>query len=93
VLRDCLSGEALLARSLLSACEAELADLLREVQQALEVPIRGVISITAVEKNRKKYKNNGRKNACKELHILRSFYVVDISTGTLASTFCIGRSE
>jgi hypothetical protein len=38
------SLEVLLARSLLSACEAELADLLREVQQALEVPIRGVIS-------------------------------------------------
>jgi hypothetical protein len=44
VLRDCLSGEVLLARSLLSACEADLADLLREVQQALDVPIGGVIS-------------------------------------------------
>ena len=45
VLRDCLSGEVLLARSLLSACEADLADLLREVQQMLGgVPIRGVIS-------------------------------------------------
>ena len=44
VLRDCLSGEVLLARSLLSACETELASLLREVQQALAVPIRGVIS-------------------------------------------------
>jgi len=45
VLRDCLSGEVLLARSLLSACEADLADLLREVQQGLDgVPIRGVIS-------------------------------------------------
>lgn len=45
VLRDCLSGEVLLARSLLSACEADLADLLREVQQMLDgVPIRGVIS-------------------------------------------------
>ncbi len=44
VLRDCLSGEVLLARSLLSACEADLASLLREVQQALDVPIRGVIS-------------------------------------------------
>jgi len=29
---------------LLSACEADLAPLLREVQQALDVPIRGVIS-------------------------------------------------
>jgi hypothetical protein len=44
VLRDCLSGEVLLARSLLSACEADLANLLREVQQALDVPIQGVIS-------------------------------------------------
>ena len=44
VLRDCLSGEVLLARSLLSACEAELANLLHEVHQALDVPIRGVIS-------------------------------------------------
>jgi len=45
VLRDCLSGEVLLARSLLSACEGDLAELLREVQQMLDgVPIRGVIS-------------------------------------------------
>ncbi len=44
VLRDCLSGEVLLARSLLSACEAELASFLREVQQVVDVPIRGVIS-------------------------------------------------
>jgi hypothetical protein len=44
ILRDCLSGEVLLARSLLSACEADLASLLREVQQALNVPIGGVIS-------------------------------------------------
>src|SRR5260370_26025955 len=35
VLRDCLSGEVLLARSLLSACEAELASFLREVQQVV----------------------------------------------------------
>ena len=44
VLRDCLSGEVLLARSLLSACEADLASLLREVRQVVDVPIRGVIS-------------------------------------------------
>jgi hypothetical protein len=44
VLRDCLSGEVLLARSLLSATAADLAGLVREVQQALPVPIRGVIS-------------------------------------------------
>ena len=44
MLRDCLSGEVLLARSLLGAAEAELVPLLREVQQALPVPISGVIS-------------------------------------------------
>ncbi len=44
LLRDCLSGEILLARSLLSATEQDLAALLREVQQALPVPIRGVVS-------------------------------------------------
>jgi hypothetical protein len=44
VLRDCLSGEVLLARSLLSATQEDLAALLTEVQQALRVPIAGVIS-------------------------------------------------
>src|SRR5260221_6470157 len=44
VLRDCLSGEVLLARSLLSACEADLANLLRAAQEAVDVPICGVIS-------------------------------------------------
>lgn len=44
ILRDCLSGEVLLARSLLSASEADLAVLIREVQQSLPVPIHGVIS-------------------------------------------------
>jgi len=47
VVRDCLSGEILLARSLLSGCRADLAALLREVQTALAAvpaPIRGVIS-------------------------------------------------
>jgi len=44
VLRDCLSGEVLLARSLLGATQPELAALLHETQQALPVPIRGVIS-------------------------------------------------
>ena len=43
-LRDCLSGEVLLARSLLSATQEDLAALLREVKQALTVPILGVIS-------------------------------------------------
>ena len=44
VLRDCLSGEVLLARSLLSASEQDLAALLTEVREALPVPIAGVIS-------------------------------------------------
>lgn len=44
VLRDCLSGEVLLARSLLSASETDLAVLLQEVQQSLPVPIHGVVS-------------------------------------------------
>src|SRR3982751_4595540 len=44
VLRDRLTGEPLLARSLLSATEADLAVLLREVEDALPVPILGVVS-------------------------------------------------
>jgi hypothetical protein len=44
VLRDCLTAEVLLARSLLSATQDDLADLIREVKRALGVPIVGVIS-------------------------------------------------
>lgn len=44
VLRDCLSGEILLARSLLSSTQGDLAALLTEVRDALPVPIAGVIS-------------------------------------------------
>jgi hypothetical protein len=44
VLRDCLSGDILLARSLLGATEADLVPLLREVADAAGVPIAGVIS-------------------------------------------------
>jgi hypothetical protein len=47
VVRDCLSGEILLARSLLSGREAELAALLREVQAvlaAVPVAVAGVVS-------------------------------------------------
>jgi hypothetical protein len=44
VFRDCLSCEVLLARSLLSATRDDLATLLREVKQVLQVPIVGVIS-------------------------------------------------
>jgi hypothetical protein len=44
VLRDCLSGEVLLARSLLSSTRDDLARLITEVKEALEVPITGVVS-------------------------------------------------
>jgi len=44
VLRDVLSGEVLLARSLLSSCRDDLAVLLGEVKAMIRVPIAGVIS-------------------------------------------------
>src|SRR6266478_934265 len=44
ILRDCLSGEVLLARTLLSSTQGDLAMLLEEVKEAVPVPIRGVIS-------------------------------------------------
>src|SRR3954447_22958343 len=44
VLRDVLSGEILLARSLLSSTQDDLAKLIGEVKDALPVPIVGVVS-------------------------------------------------
>ena len=44
VVRECLSGEVLLARSLLSGTEESLAGLLGEVAEGLEVPILGIVS-------------------------------------------------
>ena len=44
VVRDCLSGEVLLARSLLSGRAVDLAPLLREVAGAVGVPVLGVVS-------------------------------------------------
>jgi hypothetical protein len=44
VLRDVLSGEVLLARSLLSSTQDDLAKLLGEVEATLPVPIAGVVS-------------------------------------------------
>lgn len=44
VLRDCLSGQVLLTASLLSACRADLRELIEQVREALNVPIVGVIS-------------------------------------------------
>jgi hypothetical protein len=44
VLRDVLSGEVLLARSLLSSTQDDLARLITEVKEALGVPIGGALS-------------------------------------------------
>jgi hypothetical protein len=44
VVRDCLSGEVLLARSLLSGTAADLVPLLREVADAVGVPVVGMVS-------------------------------------------------
>ena len=44
VLRDCLSGEILLARTMLSATNQDLACLLSEVKLTIGVPIAGVVS-------------------------------------------------
>jgi hypothetical protein len=44
VLRDCLSGEVLLARSLWSATQPDLAVLLRTVRQTVQVPLVGIVS-------------------------------------------------
>jgi hypothetical protein len=44
VIRDVLSGDVLLARSPLSSSQGDLAGLLGEVKEALEVPIAGIVS-------------------------------------------------
>jgi Transposase, Mutator family len=44
VIREVLSGEVLLARSLLSSRQSELAALLREATEGLRVPVAGVVS-------------------------------------------------
>jgi len=44
VMRDCLSGEVLLARARLRRTHRDLCALLREVKEAVPVPIRAVIS-------------------------------------------------
>src|SRR4051812_23301607 len=44
VLRDCLSGEILLAKSLLSSTAEDLAGLIDQVREALPVPITGAVS-------------------------------------------------
>lgn len=44
VARDVLSGEILLARSLLSSCSAELGPLITEALDGLDLPVVGVVS-------------------------------------------------
>lgn len=44
VIRECFSGEILLAKTLLSATSDDLAPLLKQVKLALPVPIMGVVS-------------------------------------------------
>jgi hypothetical protein len=44
VVRDCVSNEVLLARSLLSGTAKDLAPLLREAAEAVGVPVVGVVS-------------------------------------------------
>ncbi len=44
VVREVLSGEVLLARSLLSSCSAELGPLLAEAVAGLDLPVSGVVS-------------------------------------------------
>jgi hypothetical protein len=44
VIRDCLSEEILLARTLLSSSRGDLCSLLQEVKDHLEVPVVGLIS-------------------------------------------------
>lgn len=44
VIRECLSGEILLAKTLLSSRNEDLAALLLEVNHTLDVPIVGVVS-------------------------------------------------
>ena len=44
IFRDCLSGEILLAQSLLSSTAPDLAGLIDQVRRALPVPITGMVS-------------------------------------------------
>ncbi len=44
VIRDCLSGEILLAQTLLSATTDDLASLFKQVKASLSVPVVGVVS-------------------------------------------------
>lgn len=44
VVRECLSGRILLARTMLSACQGDLATLLRDATTGLDMPVAAVLS-------------------------------------------------
>jgi hypothetical protein len=72
VIRDVLSGEVLLARSLLSSRQDDLAKLIGEVREALPVPIAGVVSDgqTSIRKAVKKALDGVPHQLC-QFHYLR----------------------
>jgi hypothetical protein len=72
VLRDVLSGEVLLAKSLLSSRQDDLAELIVAVRDALPVPIAGVISDgqTSIRKAVKKALDGVPHQLC-QFHYLR----------------------
>jgi hypothetical protein len=72
VFRDVLSGEVLLVRSLLSSTQDDLATLLREVKDALPVPIAGVVSDgQASIRNAVKHALDGVPHQLCQFHYLR----------------------
>jgi hypothetical protein len=72
VLRDCLGGEVLLARSPLSSTRDDLARLITEVKEALEGPIAGAVSDgqDSIRKAVKKALDGGPHQLC-HFHYLR----------------------
>src|SRR4051795_485576 len=72
VLRDCLSGEILLSRSLLSSTAKDLARLITEVKEALSVPIVGAVS-DGQDSIRKAVKKalDGGPHQLRQFHYLR----------------------
>jgi hypothetical protein len=72
VLRDCVGGHILLARSLLSATQNDLAALLSEVRDALPIPISAVVSDGqhSIRKAVKKALPNATHQLC-HFHYLR----------------------
>jgi hypothetical protein len=72
VIRDVISGEVLLARSLLPSTQDDLAELIGEVKAALSVPIAGVVSDgqTSIRNAAKKARDGVPHQLC-HFHYLR----------------------